>query len=120
MRSQDVIHSAYMPHFRAQMNCVPGMVTYFKFTPTITTAEMRQITKNPDYDYLLLCNKICGAAHYNMQMTIIVDSQEDYDKWMAEQKPFMGNETAVAPEATQTEMPAEEASTEAEATSIEI
>ena len=45
MRSQDVLHSAYMPHFRAQMNCVPGMVTQFGFTPTVTTEEMRQ---NPD------------------------------------------------------------------------
>lgn len=45
MRSQDVLHSAYMPHFRAQMNCVPGMITQFGFTPTVTTAEMRQ---NPD------------------------------------------------------------------------
>jgi cytochrome c oxidase subunit 2 len=41
MRSQDVLHSAYMPHFRAQMNCVPGMVTNFSFIPTISTAEMR-------------------------------------------------------------------------------
>ena len=45
MRSQDVLHSAYMPHFRAQMNCVPGMITQFGFTPTVTTADMRQ---NPD------------------------------------------------------------------------
>ena len=45
MRSQDVLHSAYMPHFRAQMNCVPGMTTQFSFTPTITTADMRT---NPD------------------------------------------------------------------------
>ena len=43
MRSQDVLHSAYMPHFRAQMNCVPGMVTQFAFTPTVTTADMRII-----------------------------------------------------------------------------
>lgn len=42
MRSQDVLHSAYMPHFRAQMNCVPGMVTQFAFTPNKTTEEMRQ------------------------------------------------------------------------------
>ena len=41
MRSQDVLHSAYMPHFRAQMNCVPGMITQFSFTPTVTTADMR-------------------------------------------------------------------------------
>ena len=114
MRSQDVLHSAYMPHFRAQMNCVPGMVTQFGFTPTITTAEMRQ---NPDiiekvqninsirrdkqaeieeagqeliyeFDYLLLCNKICGKSHYNMQMKIIVETQEEFDAWMAEQQTF--------------------------------
>lgn len=85
-RSQDVIHSAYMPHFRAQMNCVPGMVTRFHFTPTITTAEMRTITKDDKFDYILLCSKVCGAAHFNMQMTIVVDSEEDYNKWIAEQQ----------------------------------
>ncbi len=91
MRSQDVIHSAYMPHFRAQMNCVPGAKTQFNFTPTITTEEMRQKTGNPDFNYILLCNKICGAAHYNMQMNIIVESKEDYEKWLAEQKEFNPN-----------------------------
>ena len=41
MRAQDVLHSAYMPHFRAQMNCVPGMITQFAYTPNITTKDMR-------------------------------------------------------------------------------
>ena len=103
-RSQDVIHSAYMPHFRAQMNTVPGAVTRFHFTPTITTEEMRRKTGNPEFHYILLCNKICGAAHYNMQMNIIVESEEDYKKWLAEQKPF-GNvltaETSINTEVTQ-------------------
>lgn len=85
-RSQEVIHSAYMPHFRAQMNCVPGMTTRFNFVPNKTTAEMREITGDPEFNYILLCNKICGVAHYNMQMTIVVESQEEYDAWMAEQK----------------------------------
>jgi len=87
-RSKDVLHSAYMPHFRAQMNCVPGMRTEFHFTPTITTAEMKEKTKNPDFDYVLLCNKICGSTHWNMQMKIVVDSDADYKKWLAEQKTF--------------------------------
>jgi len=87
-RSIDIIHSAYFPHFRAQMNCVPGVSTQFNFVPTKTTAEMRKITGNDEFNYVLLCNKICGAAHYNMQMDIIVESQEDYDKWLAEQKTF--------------------------------
>lgn len=104
MRSRDVIHSAYMPHFRAQMNCVPGMITEFKFTPNKTTAQMR---KDPyviqlmaginqaralkgeeavEFDYILLCNKICGASHFNMQMTIVVESEKDYNAWLAKQK----------------------------------
>ena len=103
-RSQDVLHSAYMPHFRAQMNCVPGMVTQFAFTPKYTTEEMRNnsevIEKTKginkiraakgeelyEFNYLLLCNKICGASHYNMQMKIIVVEEADYKKWLSEQK----------------------------------
>lgn len=88
-RSQDVIHSAYFPHFRAQMNAVPGMRTKFKIKPTITTAEMREKKNNPEFDYVLLCNKICGTAHSNMQMKIVVDTKEDYEKWVAEQKLFV-------------------------------
>ena len=88
IRSQDVIHSAYMPHFRAQMNAVPGMLTQFYFTPTITTAEMRTKLGNPEFNYLLFCNKICGSAHYNMQMNIVVESEEDYQKWLSEQSKF--------------------------------
>ena len=116
LRSQDVLHSAYMPHFRAQMNCVPGMITEFSFTPTITTDEMRMnsdvvdkvnrinkiryenskiLTANGEealepyqFDYLLLCAKICGASHYNMQMKIVVESEKDYEKWVAKQQIF--------------------------------
>ena len=90
IRSRDVIHSMFMPHFRAQMNAVPGMTTMFNFTPTITTKEMRQITKNEKFEYVLMCNKICGASHYNMQMAIVVDEPADYEVWIAKQKPFFG------------------------------
>ncbi|MCF6168836.1 cytochrome c oxidase subunit II [Lutibacter sp.] len=103
-RSQDVLHSAYMPHFRAQMNCVPGMVTQFAFTPSLTTEEMRENKKtiakvaginkiraekgeDPyEFDYLLLCNKICGASHYNMQMKIIVEEEATFNSWLKNQK----------------------------------
>lgn len=88
IRASDVIHSAYMPHFRAQMNAVPGMTTHFKFIPTITTDSMRTITNNPEFNYILLCNKVCGSAHYNMQMTIVVDTEEDYQSWLINQKTF--------------------------------
>ncbi len=110
-RSQDVLHSAYFPHFRAQMNVVPGMVTQFAFEPIYTTEEMREL---PDmiekvnrinqirqkksmeltaqggealdpyvFDFLLLCNKICGSSHYNMQMKVVVDTPEDFTRWLA-------------------------------------
>lgn len=94
-RSRDVIHSAYMPHFRAQMNCVPGMETAFEFTPTITTKEMREKLGNDKFNYVLLCNKICGAAHYNMQMDIIVETEEEYNAWMAEQKTWMQTQALI-------------------------
>ncbi len=97
-RAQDVIHSAYMPHFRAQMNCVPGMTTRFQFKPNKTTAEMKEITGNADFEYYLLCNKICGAAHYNMKMEIKVVSEEDYNKWLGEQKEFLAVEESIEPE----------------------
>ncbi len=92
-RSQDVIHSAFLPHFRVQMNCVPGMVTQFAFTPTKTTEEMRQ-SEGEDFDYVLLCNKICGAAHYNMQMKFIVETREEYDSWIAQQNTLKNMLTA--------------------------
>jgi cytochrome c oxidase subunit 2 len=84
-RAKDVIHSAFLPHFRVQMNVVPGLPTQFNFTPTITTSEMRNKLNDPKFDYALLCNKICGGAHYRMKMKVVVDSPEDYAKWMKEQ-----------------------------------
>ncbi len=84
IRAQDVIHSAYMPHFRVQMNAVPGMPTQFMFTPTITTDEMRLKTGDPKFDYILLCNKICGASHYNMKRRVKVVEPEEYDRWYKE------------------------------------
>ncbi|MCH1584657.1 MAG: hypothetical protein L7S62_05820, partial [Flavobacteriales bacterium] len=100
-RSRDVIHSAYMPQFRAQMNTVPGVPTRFKMTPTITTDSMRTVLENPEFDYVLLCNKVCGAAHFNMQMKIVIESQEAYDAWMSEQGEFIVKEGSEEPEMEQ-------------------
>jgi cytochrome c oxidase subunit II len=122
-RSQDVLHSAYFPHFRAQMNCVPGMVTEFAFEPVYTTDEYRELPfmvekvkninslrdkKNVDlvakgetaldpytFDFLLLCNKICGASHYNMQMKVVVDTPEEYKNWLQD-KPTLVQEVKAA------------------------
>jgi cytochrome c oxidase subunit 2 len=88
MRSQDVIHSAYLPHFRVHMYCVPGLETSFSFVPTMTTFEMQEKLGNRDFDFLLFCNNICGAAHWNMQMNIIVQEEADFNRWLSEQKSF--------------------------------
>ena len=84
-RSQDVLHSAYLPHFRVQMNCVPGTTTQFAFTPTVTTVDMKKELDNESFEYVMLCNKICGAAHYNMQMKVIVETEEEYNNWLESQ-----------------------------------
>jgi cytochrome c oxidase subunit 2 len=67
------------------MNCVPGLSTQFAFTPTKTTAEMKE-NEGEEFEYVLLCNKICGSAHFNMQMKFVVESEEDYNKWINSQK----------------------------------
>jgi len=85
-RGRDVIHSALMKEFRAQMNVVPGIPTQFSMTPNKTTAERRAELKNPEFDYHIVCNKICGNSHFNMKIKLVVESQEDYDKWMRSQK----------------------------------
>jgi cytochrome c oxidase subunit 2 len=87
-RARDVIHSAYMPHFRAQMNVVPGMPTQFYMVPTITTEQMRKKLNNMDFNYELACNKICGAAHFNMRMKIRVVEEAEYQQWLKEQKTY--------------------------------
>jgi cytochrome c oxidase subunit 2 len=115
-RSQDVLHSAYFPFHRAQMNVVPGMITQFSFTPTITSEDMRnseymvekvdelnkirkerskELMANGDvaldpyeFEYYLLCNKICGISHFNMQMKIVVEEEEAYESWLDEQESF--------------------------------
>ena len=89
IHAQDVIHSVYLPHFRVQMNAVPGLPTFFKFTPTITTEDMRHRLDKPDFEYLLLCNKICGGGHYNMQKVVRVVTQAEYQDWISRQKPYL-------------------------------
>ena len=131
LRSQDVLHSAYMPHFRAQMNCVPGMVTQFSFIPSMTTLEMREkesmqkkvaeinkirAEKSKDlqakgeevldpytFDYLLLCNKICGQSHYNMQMKITVVDEAEYKAWLSD-KPTVSKALIQKPEEVKPEI----------------
>jgi cytochrome c oxidase subunit 2 len=83
--SKDIIHSFYIPDFRVQINAVPGMTNYFQFTPTVTTEEMRDRMNDPNYDYVMLCNKICGSSHYNMQKKVVVVTEQEYKEWLSKQ-----------------------------------
>ena len=89
IRARDVIHSVFAPQFRLQMNAVPGMPTTFWFTPSKTTAEMREELGNPDFNFELVCNKICGKAHFAMRYLIVVDEPADYYKWYNEQEAWL-------------------------------
>lgn len=86
--SRDVIHDVGLSHFRLKADAVPGIPTTMWFTPKYTTEEMKKITNNPNFQYEISCDQMCGNGHYSMKGVIQVVSQEEYDVWMAKQKPY--------------------------------
>ena len=76
LRSKDVLHDFYVPQIRAKMDLVPGMITYFWFTPT----------KNGEYD--VLCAELCGSGHYNMRSRMVVEDEKDFQAWLQTQPTF--------------------------------
>jgi len=105
--AKDVLHNFDMPHFRVKMDAVPGMPTYFIFTPIKTTAEYRnQLRKYPEFnepydpaepkgpkrwekfDYELACAELCGKGHYSMRRVFKIVSQEEFDAWYKKQESF--------------------------------
>lgn len=93
IKSRDVIHDVGLSHFRLKMDAVPGIPTTLWFTPKYTTKEMKEITGNPDFVYEISCDQMCGNGHYSMKGIIEVVTQEEFDVWMAKQKPnyFVAN-----------------------------
>ena len=76
LRSIDVLHDFYIPQFRAKMDMVPGVVTYYWFTPTRTG------------DFEILCMEYCGTGHYSMLGRVLVEDQKNYEEWLSEQMTF--------------------------------
>jgi cytochrome c oxidase subunit 2 len=76
LRSKDVLHDFYVPEFRAKMDLVPGIVTYFWLTPT----------QKGSFD--ILCAELCGAGHHQMRGTVVVEDEASYRKWLGEQMSF--------------------------------
>ena len=85
--SRDVIHDVGLSHFRMKMDAVPGIPTTLWFTPKYTTKEMKELTGNPNFVYEISCDQMCGNNHFSMRGIIDVVDQEEYDVWMAKQKP---------------------------------
>jgi len=73
LRSLDVLHNFYVPQFRAKMDTLPGIITYYWFTPE----------KKGDYE--ILCAEYCGTGHYAMRGRVLVDGEKDYSDWLAKQ-----------------------------------
>ncbi len=105
--AKDVLHNFYLPHFRVKMDAVPGLPTSFIFTPVLTTKEFReqlsafpewQVPSDPadpaspkkweTFEFELACAELCGKGHYSMRRIVEVVTREEYDTWMAGQKPF--------------------------------
>ncbi len=103
--AKDVLHNFYLPHFRVKMDAIPGLPTYFIFTPITTTEEYRQQLKgHPDWEvpydptdpeskmkweefnYELACAELCGKGHYSMRRVLKIVTKEEYAEWAAAQK----------------------------------
>lgn len=105
--ARDVLHNFYLPQFRLKMDAIPGLPTYFVFTPTKTTEEYRQqLSEYPEYqvpaypedpespmlwevfDYELACAELCGKGHWSMRKVVEIVSEEEYEQWKSQQTSF--------------------------------
>jgi cytochrome c oxidase subunit II len=86
INAKDVIHDVGLAHFRMKMDAVPGIPTTMWFTPKFTTREMRE-KYGPNFNYEISCDQMCGAGHYSMRGTVIVESQGEFNAWLAKQTP---------------------------------
>jgi cytochrome c oxidase subunit 2 len=84
LRAKDVLHQFAVPPFRVKMDMVPGMVTYFWLTPTRTGS------------FDALCEQLCGMAHFTMRGRVIVDSEKDFQAWLATQPTYAQTRAAAA------------------------
>ena len=84
LRSKDVIHSFGVPEFRVKQDAVPGFTIPLHFVPTVTTAEMRARTGNPEFQYEIACAQLCGLGHYRMRGFVTVQTAEEFTKWLDE------------------------------------
>src|SRR5947208_2497619 len=90
LSSKDVIHSFGLYEMRIKQDAIPGLEMPVWFVPTVTTSDMRTKLNNPTFEYEITCSQLCGLGHYRMRGFITVQSDADYQKWMAEQVKALG------------------------------
>ena len=107
INSKDVLHNFYLPHFRVKMDAVPGLPTYFVFTPIKTTEEYRQELRDypewqqpvdpsdpesamrwEEFEYELACAELCGKGHYSMRRLVKIVEPDEYEEWLAGQTSY--------------------------------
>lgn len=84
--AKDVIHDVGLVHFRMKMDAVPGTPTTMWFTPKFTTKQMKE-KYGENFVYEISCDQMCGRGHYSMRGTIVVETQEEFDRYLAGMKP---------------------------------
>jgi cytochrome c oxidase subunit 2 len=82
LRSKDVIHSFGVPEFRVKQDAVPGLTIPIWFIPTITTADIRTQTGNPEFQYEIACAQLCGLGHARMRGFVTVQCEEEFQSLM--------------------------------------
>jgi cytochrome c oxidase subunit 2 len=104
INAKDVIHDVGLAHFRMKMDAVPGTPTTMWFTPRFTTKQMVEKTGNPNFTYEISCDQMCGQGHWSMRGVIVVETQEEFDAWMATKKPqYLVANPATTPVTTATD-----------------
>ena len=118
LSSKDVIHSFGIPEMRIKQDAIPGMTIPFFFTPTMTTSEFLNKIKNTErynpkgnygFDketwenlnnkskneyrgYQIACAQLCGNSHYKMRGFVTIDSETEYNAWLAMQAEYLEEE----------------------------
>src|SRR6266536_1001650 len=87
INSKDVVHDVGLTQFRMKREAVPGTPTTMWFTPKFTTKQMVEKSGDPDFVYELSCDQMCGKGHFGMRGVVIVETQEEFDRWVISQKP---------------------------------
>ena len=93
LSSKDVIHNFAIPEMRVKQDAIPGMLFPVWFVPTVTTTEMRERKGNEKFNYEIACSQLCGNGHASMRGIVTIQTQEEFDAWMAEEQSYLGDDS---------------------------